>query len=188
MSTSWTVKSCVSALGWKWQRILQQLYADTRPQTFLFTHASTQLRQKGVTHQNPRTASLTGVKGRTWRSDRCVWARSPAPPPSSKSGRTSFYLSSSDIKWAELEEKSEGRQMRNLLEHLLVLTVCSAASEALLKFSSANRRARWAATSQWVFREVLGFSQAKGSKQPAGVRACVWPGHVTRGVTCLLFR
>lgn len=151
MSTSWTVKSCVSALRWKWQRILQQLYAAKTLRSFLSTHASTQLRQKGVTHQSPRTASLTGVKGRTWRSDRCVWARLPAPPPSSKSGRTSFYSSSSDIKRAELGENSEGRWTRGLLEHPLVLTVCSAAREALLKFCSANRRARRAATSQWVF-------------------------------------
>lgn len=172
---------------WKWLRILQQLHADKRLQTLLFTHASTQLRQKVVTHQSPRTASLTGVTGRTWRSGRCVWARLPAPPPSSESGRTSFYLPSSDIKRAELEENSEGRQMRSLLEHLPVLTACSAAREALLKFPSANRRARRAATSQWAFREVLGLSRTKSSKQPARgrVRAC---DRVTSLVELLLSR
>lgn len=55
-------------------------------------------------------------------------------------------------------EISEARLMKNLLEHLLALTVCSAARETLLK---ANRRARWAATSQWVDAKSSGSCRRK---------------------------
>lgn len=98
--------------GGKWCRTLQQML-DLRGQNSknVFTSLMHRLKyeEKGGTHRNPRTASLTGEKGRTWRSDRCVWARLPAPSPSSKSGRTSSYLSSSDIKLAGLLKREQRR-------------------------------------------------------------------------------
>lgn len=53
--------------------------------------------ERESTHQNPRTASLTKEKEKTWRSDRCVWARWRAPQPSSETERTSSYSSSSNV-------------------------------------------------------------------------------------------